>query len=50
MTGEADWGPQFLEELVYLVSIVEILVVLDVCILVCHLWQLLLYNVLLITL
>jgi len=50
MTREADWGPQFLEELVYLVSKVEILVVLDVCILVCHLWQLLLYSVLLITL
>jgi hypothetical protein len=35
MTGEVDWGPQFfLEELVYLVSIVKILVVLDMCILV----------------
>jgi hypothetical protein len=30
MTREANWRPQFLEELVYLVSIVEILVVLDV--------------------
>jgi len=50
MTREADWGPQFLEELVYLVSKVEILVVLDVCILLYHLWQLLLYSVLLITL
>jgi hypothetical protein len=42
---EADWRPQFLEELVYLRLIVEILVVLDVCILVWYLWQLLLYNV-----
>jgi hypothetical protein len=47
---EADWKAQFLERLVYLMSIVKILVVLDVCILVCHLWQLLIYNVLLITL
>jgi hypothetical protein len=50
MMGKADWGHPFLEELVYLVSIVKIQVVLDVCILVCHLWQLLLYSVLLITL
>jgi hypothetical protein len=40
MTKEANWKPQFFfEELVYLMLIVEILVVLDVCILVCHLWQ-----------
>jgi hypothetical protein len=50
MTREADWRPQLLEGLVYLMSIVEILVVLDVFILECHLWQLLIYNMLLITL
>jgi len=37
ITREADWRPQFLEGLVYLMLIVKILVVLDVYILVCHL-------------
>jgi hypothetical protein len=50
MMREADWKPQFLERLTYLMLIVKILVVLDVCILVCHLWQFLIYSVLLITL
>jgi vacuolar-type H+-ATPase subunit I/STV1 len=50
MMREVDWKSQFLERLVYLMSIVKILVVLDVCILICHLGQFSIYNVLLITL
>jgi hypothetical protein len=49
MRSETDWEPQFLERLTYFKSVVEILVVFDVCILVCYLWQLVIYNVLLIT-
>jgi hypothetical protein len=42
--------PQFLEGLTYFKSIVETLVVFGVCILVCHLWQLVIYGSLLMTL
>jgi hypothetical protein len=50
MMSVVDREPQVLKILTYLKSIVKILVVLGVCILVCHFWQLLINNVLLITL
>jgi hypothetical protein len=48
MISGTDGKPQFFERMTYLKSIVKILVF-DIYILVCHLWQLMIYYALFIT-